>query len=75
MNNYYLIKYKNENGEKQTFIAKETCFIETKDLCRDLKRELNKRGIEYPIFAIEKIDERQFRYFKMVKGYFALGEE
>jgi hypothetical protein len=73
-NNYFLVKYKDENGERQTLITKENCFIQIKDLCEELKQEFKRRGVEYLVFAIEQIDERQFRYFKKVKGYYATGE-
>lgn len=75
MYNYFLVKYKYKDGDKKTFITKEKCSIKTKILCNDLTRQLKQHGVEYPIFAIEQIDERQFRYLKIVKGYFALGEE
>ena len=75
MNNYFLIKYKDEKEQTRTFITKEPDIITTKHLCKELKEELQKRGVKYPIFAIDQIDEKQFRYFKMVKGYYATGEE
>ena len=75
MYSYFLVKYKDINGEKQTFITKEKSSLKIKVLCEDLTRQLKEFGIEYPTFAIEQIDERQFRYFKIVKGYFAVGIE
>lgn len=72
-NNYFLVKYKDANGEKQTFLTKENCFIQTKDLCKDLKEELKKHRIEYPTFAIEEITEKHYRQLKR-KGYYCLGE-
>ena len=75
MYSYYLIKYKDKDKELQTFITKEKSSLKTEILCDDITKQLKEFGIEYPTFAIEQIDERQFRYFKIVKGYFAVGIE
>lgn len=75
MYNYYLIKYKDKDGEKQTFVTKEKGSLKIEVLCNSITKQLKDFGIKYPTFAIEQIDERQFRYLRVVKGYFATGVE
>ena len=69
--NYFFCVYKNENNEKNSFIDKEKNSISIQHMCRDMKYELKKRGVNYPVFAIEQITKEQFDYLKR-KGIFAL---
>lgn len=75
MANYFLIKYKDNEGGFQTIIDKERDSVGIESLIRDMNEELRKfNGVVYPIFAIEEISERQFCYFKK-KGYYSIGVE
>jgi hypothetical protein len=71
MKNHFLIKYKDEKGGLQTFVTQESSYITTQQLCDELKVELQKRGIEYPTFAIEQINEATYNHLKR-KGRFCL---
>ena len=74
MRKYFLIKYKDRNGDIQTVISKESPGVDMKIMVRDMKQELQRHNeTEYPTFAIEEISEEQYSYFKK-KGYYSLGE-
>ena len=72
--NYFFCVYKNENNEKHSFIDKESSLISLQHMCRDMKHEIKKRGVKYPIFAIEQITKEQFDYLRR-KGYYHIGVE
>lgn len=71
--NYFFWKYKEKNCNKiHGFISRENSLISTQVICNHIKQELKKQGIDFPIFAVEQITEKQFNALKR-KGYFALG--
>lgn len=74
MRKCFLIKYKDKDGNIETFIDRERPGVGIESIIRDMKNELQKlNGTEYPTFAVEEISEERYFYFKK-KGYFDLGE-
>ena len=74
MRKHYLIKYIDKEGNTVTVIDKEQPEVDIKSLVHDMKHELKKyNGVEYPTFAIEELNEKEYCYLKR-KGYYSLGE-
>lgn len=74
MRKCFLVKYKDRDGNIETFIDRESPGVGIESIIRDMKNELQRSNeVEYPTFAVEEISEERYFYFKK-KGYYVLGE-